>query len=123
MHLDRRIIRCISLGAVVAIAACGASNPVAPVSAVCASPAPIRNTRDPRAPDIFVSFKPGVDGSAAVARLQGLFPFTVLWEPSTQAGFLAALTDRQIASIRCDTAVAFLEWNSMGSVGARSPAP
>lgn len=105
----------------VALAACDAGNHVAPDAGVCVSPAPIRNVRDPQAPAIFVTLKTGVDGSATIARLEGQLDFTVIWEPTGQGGFLANLTDRQISLVQCDTAVAFLEWGVVVSVGSRAP--
>lgn len=102
----------------IAASACGASRVDGLATAECSSPAPILNSRDARAPDIYVAFTSGTDGSAATARLQQSLGFTIKWIPTGAAGFLANLTDQQIAVIRCDGAVAFLEWDSLAAVGS-----
>lgn len=122
MSLRQQIGSYVGVCALAALAACGAADAGAPAAVGCSSPAPIRNTRDSRAPQIFVGFRPGVDGSVAIARLQTQFQLEVLWQPTAQTGFLTSLTDPQITSIQCDSAVAYLEWNVLGSLGARSPA-
>jgi hypothetical protein len=109
------------LAATIALTACRADKAVAPAAPYCTPPAPISNTRDPRDPDIFVLFKSTVNGSATIARLQEQFNFTVLWEPTDQTGFLAALSAGQIASMQCDPAVASLEWDSGGAPDSRVP--
>jgi hypothetical protein len=80
------------------------------------------NSRDPRTPDTFVSFKSGTDGSVAIARLEGELGFVVKWQPQDQSGFLSDLTDAQRAVVQCDGAVAFLEWNSVGTTADHAPA-
>ena len=69
-----------------------------------------------------MTLKDTSNGSAGIARLETLFKFKVLWEPTGQYGFLAELTDQQILGIRCDPSVAFLEWSVVVSTGDRSPA-
>ncbi len=111
------VIRLAVFGAGIALTACRGSETFAPASGAC-TPAPIHNTRDPRVPQIFVLFKSGVNGSAAIARLQEQLNFAVIWEPSDYSGFVASLTDAEISSIQCDPAVAFLEWDSAGSLSS-----
>lgn len=115
--MRQSVIRRALLGAGIALTACRASEAVAPASGAC-TPAPIHNTRDSRVPQIFVLFKPGVNGSAVTARLQEQFNFAVIWEPSDYSGFEASLTNAQISSIQCDPAVAFLEWDAVGSLSS-----
>jgi hypothetical protein len=119
--LGRSIVRHAFLGAVVALTACGTDKSVATAPAYCTPPAPIVGSRAVGGPDISVNFKPGVNGSTTTARLIKQLDFTVLWAPTDWSGFLAALTDSQIASIQCDPAVASLEWNPPGGLDSRVP--
>ena len=115
--MRQSVIRRAVLNAGIALTACRASETVAPASGAC-TPAPIHNTRDPQVPQIFVLFKLGVNGSAAIGRLQEQFNFAVIWVPSDYSGFEASLTDAQISSIQCDPVVAFLEWDAVGSLSS-----
>jgi hypothetical protein len=80
------------------------------------------NSRDPRTSDIFISFKPGTDGPVAIARLEGDLGIVVKWQPQDGSGFLADLNDAQRAVVQCDGAVAFLEWNSVGTTADHASA-
>ncbi len=117
--MHQSVIRCAILGAGFALTACRASETFAPATASGAcTPAPITNTRDPRVSQILVLFKPDVNGSAAIARLQEQLNFAVIWEPSDYSGFYASLTSAQISSVQCDPAVASLEWDVVGSISS-----
>jgi hypothetical protein len=119
----RVIVHRAALVAAIALTACGADKVVAPASAYCTPPAPISNTRDPGVKNIFVNFKPGVNGSTESASLIKQLNFTLLWAPTDFSGFVAALTDSQIASVQCDPAVMSLEWDDGGGLDSRVPKP
>jgi hypothetical protein len=103
------------LAACVCIGSCDGTL-AGPAATSCASPAPILNARDPRVSEIVVRFRSGVDGSSAIARMQSRLHFTVTWEPQDISLFTAVLTDEQIAAVRCDSEVAYLEWDELAMV-------
>ncbi|HEY4218734.1 MAG TPA: hypothetical protein VGM67_16445 [Gemmatimonadaceae bacterium] len=119
-HLAFRYVclACVTL----ATLSCSAST-VEPPAGTCKSPAPIRNSPDPNLPSIYVGFKTGVDGPAAIGRLTDELGFTVEWIPTGSSGFLTTLTDQQIAVVRCDAAVDFVEWSVVGTPGSSDERP
>lgn len=105
---------------VASLVGCGGDGSVAPPA--CLAPAPLRNLRDPRAPDVFIRFKPGIDVNAAMSRMSIALGIPSLALGGSTTGFLAeAPTAEQIAVIRCDVAVESLEWVVVGTPLTRLP--
>lgn len=84
------------------------------VTPPCASPAPLLGQFDPGAPDYIVVFHDTVDAQTETAQLATQYSFT----PShvyvaALRGFSAALPPATVADLRCETSVAYLEYDQV----------
>ncbi|MCU0617950.1 MAG: hypothetical protein MUD17_12830 [Gemmatimonadaceae bacterium] len=110
-----RIPRAIAGLFAITLAACG-SDAVSPDldlrgerTPTCSNPAPLLGTRDPRAPNLLVQFKPGVDPAAETARLAAAHGFSATHVYLEFAGFAAPLSPAATAAVRCAPSVQLVE--------------
>ena len=78
---------------------------------LCAQPAALHGTPDPRAPGQYlVVYEDGTPVPATTARLAQKYGFEprFVWEHAL-LGFAATLTDQAVAGIRCEPEVKYLE--------------
>ena len=119
-------MRIISIAlAAVALAACSES-PTAPgadadqvnASALCARPAPLSGTPDPRTGGTYiVVYHDGTDSPATTARLAQKYGFTPRFVYQyALTGFAAPLTDAQAAGIRCEPETRYMQHDAIASV-------
>lgn len=97
------------------LAACG-SDAVSPDldlrgerTPACSNPAPLLGTRDPRAPNLLVLFKPGIDPAVETARLAAAHGFTATHIYIAFGGFAAPLSPAATAAVRCAPSVQLVE--------------
>jgi hypothetical protein len=101
-----------------AAAAC-AGNLLPPDDPPCASPAPLQGAPDPRAPGFIVVFRDGTDVDATVGRLTARYAFqTKHVYRSALLGFAADLTPVQLAGVRCEAEVKYVEHDGAMRLGA-----
>lgn len=81
------------------------------VPPACAAPAPLHFAVTP-APGWIVMYQTGVNAATTTATLQTKYGFTATRVYEAVGGFFAELTPAQIASLRCEPAVALIEQNS-----------
>lgn len=100
-------------GSLVVLAVAGCSNVNAPYANSCSTPAPLLGSFDPKAPDYIVRFHDNVSAVPETDRLASLYRFV----PShvytnALSGFSAPLSSDVLASVRCETSVADVEYDS-----------
>lgn len=86
---------------------------------LCLQPAPLDGTPDPRTAGTYiVVFRDGTDADAAAARLARKYGFQPrhVYQHALQ-GFSAALTDAQLAAVRCDAEVKYVSHNGVAGGG------
>ena len=85
----------------------------------CQQPAPLEGTPDPRTAGTYiVVFRDGTDADAAAAQLAQKFGFAPrhVYQHALQ-GFSAALSDAQLAGVRCDARVKYVAHDGVAGAG------
>jgi hypothetical protein len=110
MNLRRNFPVAVSLIAIFA-SACASENR----TPACRSPASLEGHSDPRAPGIFIAFKPGIDDFAAAAILAKKYHFTIP-RPDSLPVIVHDLDLNLIPLIRCESEIAYLEFNAVTTI-------
>ncbi|MBI4595991.1 MAG: beta-propeller domain-containing protein [Candidatus Tectomicrobia bacterium] len=84
-----------------------------PLQPACEDPAPLVGQPDPRAPSYIVGFHSTVDGEAETARLAAKYGFQPRSVFTSIGGFGAELSREVVAELRCEPAVAYIEYDGV----------
>lgn len=85
-----------------------------PLLPACEDPAPLVGHPDPRAPSYIVGFHSTVeDGEAETARLASIYGFQPRHVFTSIGGFSAELSREVVAALRCEPAVAYIQYDGM----------
>lgn len=89
------------------------------VPAQCSAPAPLNGTPDPRvAGRYIVVYKDGTDSPGTTARLAQKYGFQPRFVYQyALLGFASALTDTQLAGVRCEDEVKYVSHEGVASIG------
>jgi hypothetical protein len=89
----------------------------------CSNPARLEGHRDPRAPGLFIAFKPGVEPTAAARRMIQKYHFNTASQYSWGSVFTSDLDLKWIPSIRCEPDVDYVEFNAVVSISSTGAVP
>jgi hypothetical protein len=115
MNLIRKILLALPLmGAFSGGCAIEAATPA------CSNPAKLEGHRDPRAPGVFIAFKPGVEPIAAARRMIQKYHFNTASQYSWGTVFTSDLDLKLIPSVRCEPDVDYVEFNAVTTIAGTS---
>lgn len=78
----------------------------------------VQGTFNPAAPGFIVSYKSGVDPIATTADLEAKYAFAAKHIYTALPGFAAQLSNTAVAGVRCESAVASMSYDAIGTIGA-----
>ncbi|HRC54817.1 MAG TPA: hypothetical protein PKU97_02790 [Kofleriaceae bacterium] len=85
----------------------------------CGAPAPLLGMYDARAPGFIIAVQAGLDVTQEVGRLTQAYGFKTSRVFTSISAFAAELTDDQVARLRCDSAIQYVQHDSVSSPNAR----
>ena len=89
-----------------------AADPLYRLSPPCSAPAPLRSARpQDRAPGYIVTYRSGTDSRMVTAELASKYGFSPEFVYTVVPGFAAVLSEQALAAIRCDSRIAFVEYD------------
>jgi hypothetical protein len=94
-----------------------ASEPATPA---CSDPARLEGHLDPKAPGVFIAFKPGVVPVAAAAAMAQKYHFNIANQYSWGTIFTSNLDLDLIPSVRCERDVDYVEFNAVTTIAGTS---
>jgi len=98
------------------VGACGDVRAVEPETPACSDPARLEGHQDPKAPGVFIAFKPSVEPIAAAKRMAQKYHFNTTIQYSWGTIFTRNLDLNLIPSVRCEPDVDYVEFNAMTSI-------
>ena len=104
------------------VGACADVRTVESQTPACSNPAKLEGHRNPKAPGVFIAFKPGVEPIAATARMAKKYHFSTASQYSWGTIFTNDLDLNSIPSIRCEPDVEYVEFNAVTTIAGVSAA-
>lgn len=89
-----------------------AADPGYRLTPPCSAPAPLRSARpQDRAPGYIVTYRSGTDSRMVTAELASKYDFSPTFVYTVVPGFAAVLSEQALAAIRCDSRIAFVDYD------------